>query len=395
MEAEQMDFSDYMNMMENQSVLFPLMYIEFLNHEDESVRSAIVKKPITGSSLSMDISSASVCRSVSLILDNSDKDFLPNIDTLWINCKFQLYLGYRDTLGREIYFASGEYLLYNSDPELISAYSSQTVNITAQDKWCILNNPIGHVYIINAGTKVTKAIRDILTLDEVGDMKVPVLEDLPDILPSDLRFSESATYGDILRSLANLYSRECFYDATGHFVLRKFATADVCEQVCNFVEGSPLYMGSTLQMKYSNVFNHYYCIGSSMNDGTTYIGEAKNEDLTSGSCIQNIGDKPAPVITNAKLTSNDLCIQNAEMELLLSKREQQTIAINCIALFHITEGNKAVAVSDSCIGLYDKRFIIQQFCIQLDAKTAMTITGFLFNDNIDFDDRLTMSNETS
>jgi len=287
------------------------------------------------------------------------------------------------------------YCLYNSDPEIISAYSSQTVNITAQDKWCMLNNPIGHVYIIPAGTKATKAIRDILILPEVGDMKEPILENLDDILPFDFRFSESSTYGDILRSLANLFSREAYYDVTGHFVLKSFITQDTSEQIYEFVEGSPNYMGATIQKKYSNVFNHYYCTGSSMNSGTTYIGEAKNEDLTSNTCIQRIGDKVAPIITNAKLTSNSLCVQNANMELLLSKRLQETISINCVTLFHINAVNKAVAVSDSFINLKRKRFIIQQMSIQLDAKSAMTITGFLFNDNTDFEDRLTMTNEST
>lgn len=385
--AEQMNFSQYLEMLEL-GVLIPLCKVEFLRQEDESVQSSIIKQPLTSSSLTVDASSASVRRSVSLVLDNSNKEFLPSIDTLWIGTKFQLYLGYKDNQDREIFFEAGLFCLFDSEPEIISAFSSQTVNISAQDKWCLLNVPIGHVYIIPSGTLITEAVASILTL--VGDKKVPIMKNLKETAPFDLRFAESSTYGEMLRSMANLYSREAFYNPTGHFVLQEFITEDTSETIYSLDTSHVGYMGSTITMKYSEVFNHIFVTGASQASNIAYIGESRNDDLTSNTRIALIGDKPMPIITDAKLTTNNLCQQRADYELLKAKRMQQTISISCIALFH-AEVNKAITITDEAINLYRKRFIIQQYSIPLDAKSAMTITGFLFNDGVDFDDRLSVS----
>jgi len=388
--TEQIPFNEYIQLLKN-GILRPLCKIEWLR-PDESVQSSIAILPLTSSSLTADASSASVRRSVSLVLDNSNKDFLPSTDNLWIGAKFQMYLGYQDNQDREIYFPQGVFVLFDSDPSIISAYSSQTVNIVAQDKWCLLDIPIGHIYTVPSGNKITDVIPTILKL--VGDNMPPIMENLDDIAPFDLIFAESSTYGEMLRSLANLYSRECYYDTTGHFILKSFVTQDTSETIYDLTTDDSTYLGSTLQLKYSQVFNHIYVTGASQNSNIAYFGEAVNDDLTSNSRRQLIGDKPMAVINDAKLNSNDLCQQRADHELQLAKRVQQNISINSIAIYNI-DVNKAITVSDDAIGLFKKRFIIQQYNLQLDAKSPMTITGFLFNDGIDFDDRLTMSSQNT
>jgi len=361
--------------------------LEFLRNENESVQSSIIKLPLDSSSLTCDISNG-VRRSLSLILDNSNKDFLPSIDSLWIGFKFQLYLGYKDGQDGEIWFPQGVFCVFNSDPTISSNYGDKKVTLNCQDKWSLLNIPIGHIYIIPSGSSVLSAIRSILVL--VGDKKAPILQDLSDVPPFDLRWSESSTYGDVLKSLANLYSRECYFDTTGHFVFQEFSDASTVETIYSFSTDQVAYMGSSRILKYSQVFNHVYVVGGNMGSNTAYTGEYINNDLTSNTRVQLIGDKPMPVITDSKISSNDLCNQRAKMEGMKAKRVQENISISCITLLHL-EVNKAINVSDDSIGCYAKKYIIHQFQLSLTAKSPMTITGFLYSDSSDFVDRLTMT----
>ena len=131
-----MSFEQYEEMLKS-NIIHPLLKLEFLR-SDESVQSSIIKIPLTSSSLTADASSSSIRRSVSLVLDNSNKDFIPSVDNLWMGTKFQLYLGYRDNQDREIFFEQGVFVLQNDDTDLISAYSSKTVSIKASDKWTLI-----------------------------------------------------------------------------------------------------------------------------------------------------------------------------------------------------------------------------------------------------------------
>ena len=384
--ATQLSFQSYLDVISS-GIINPLCRLEFLRNEDESVQTSIIKLPLDSSSLTCDITNG-VRRSLSLILDNSNKDFLPSLDSLWIGFKFQLYLGYKDGQDREIWFPQGLFCVFNSDPSISSSLSDKKVTLNCQDKWSLLSIPIGHIYIIPSGSSVLSAIRSILKL--VGDKKAPILQDLSDIPPFDLRWGESSTYGDVLKGLANLYSRECYYDTTGHFVFQEFMDASVVETIYTFSTDQVAYMGSNRILKYSQTFNHIYVIGASMNSGIAYTGEYINNDLTSNTRVQLIGDKPMPVITDSKISSNELCNQRAKMEGMKAKRVQENISINSISLLHL-DVNKAITISDDSIGCYAKKYVIQQFQLSLDAKSPMTITGFLFSDSSDFEDRLTMT----
>jgi len=384
--ATQMNFQQYLDLISS-GIILPLCRLEFLRNEDESVQSSIIKLPLDSSSLTCDITNGTR-RSLSLVLDNSNKDFLPSIESLWIGFKFQLYLGYKDGQNREIWFPQGVFCVFNSDPSISSNFSDKQVTLACQDKWSLLNIPIGHIYVIPSGSSIVSAIRSILEL--VGDKKAPILQDLSDMPPFDLRWGESSTYGDVLKSLANLYSRECYYDVTGHFVFKEFDDASSVETIYAFSTDQVAYMGSNRILKYSQVFNRVYVTGANMASGITYTGEYVNDDLTSNTRVQLIGNKPMPVINDSKITSNELCNQRAKMEGIKAKRVQENISINCITLLHL-EVNKAITISDDSIGCYVKKYVIQQFQLSLNAKSPMTITGFLFSDSSDFADRMSMS----
>ena len=387
----QMDFDSYIKLLQSGNILRPLCRLDYLRNLDESVQSSIIKLPMTGSSLTVDASNG-MRRSLSLILDNTDKDFLPSKESLWIGFKFQLYLGLIDDDDREIWFEQGVFCVFNNDPTISSNYSEKTVSIQASDKMSLWDIPIGHAYIIPANTSLTAALRSILDL--VGDKKAPLIQQMNQNCPYELRWSESTTYMTVLKDLANLNSCEIYYNQTGHLVFKTFVNQITAENIFTFSEDEPeCYMGAVRNPKYSEVYNHVYVTGASMDSGTVYSAESRNDDLTSDTRIALIGEKPMPVINDSKIYNNVLCKQRSDMELAKSIRMQETINISCIALFH-ADVNKAVKISDDSIGLKNKRYIIQQYSMQIDARSAMTITGFLYSENSDFMDRLSMNTES-
>lgn len=380
-------YQDYLNIIQK-GVLRPLCRIEWLRREDESVRDQIVKLPLDGSNLTVDASSG-IRRSVNLILDNSQNDFIPNTDTFWIDQKFSLYLGLEDEYKNQIWFLQGVFVL-NNNPEIKSNYAEKTVSLKCDDKFSILENTqVGNIYIVQQGTHIKDAIQAILKI--CGDPQVLLFEDgIIDVCPNELRWTEDANYGQIVKDLANLYSREVFYDKNGQLVVRKFVDQNtVAPSIDLGGNNCRIYMGSSRTMKWQDVKNHIYVIGTNSNSNTIYYGEAKNEDLTSATCIQLIGEHPL-VIQDSKIWSNALCIQRAEMELEQRRRIQENLNLICLPLIHC-DVNTAITLTDRSLNLDHARYVIQQFSLPLDCKSGMNITAFLYSDTSDYMDRWTES----
>lgn len=384
-----MSYNDYINGL-NSGILRPTCRIEMLN-SDESVKSSIAKLPLDSSSLSCNISGGGVVRSISLILDNSNLDFIPSVDSLWMGMKFQLYLGCLDAQGRTIEFPQGLFCLTNSNPQLASLYSTRTVTLNANDKWDLLNVVVGFIYQVPKGSSVMNTIASILTL--CGDMKAPIIENLPnDNAPYSMRWDSSATYGTIITDLSNLYSRNVYYNATGNLVLEEFNDQGTVETIFEFSPSQCAYQGNTRTLKYSEMCNHIYVTGATENS-TIYRGEAINNDLTSNTRVQLVGDR-TELIQDSNLASNDLCNQRAAFELSQKKRMQENISLNSMPLFH-ADVNKAILVTDPNAGQNRLRYVIQQYQIQLNGKANMTITGFLYSDMTSFLDRTTENNTSA
>lgn len=148
-------------------------------------------------------------------------------------------------------------------------------------------------------------------------------------------------------------------------------------------------MGSSRTMKWQDVKNHIYVIGTNSNSNAIYYGEAKNEDLTSPTCIQAIGEHPL-VIQDSKIWSDDLCRQRAEMELEQRRRIQENLNLTCLPLVHF-DVNTAITLTDPALNLEHSRYVIQQFNLPMDLRSPMNITAFLYSDTAEYMDRWTES----
>lgn len=377
-----MSFDEYIECM-HKPFVHPLLRIEMLN-SDESVFSNFTCEPISGNITTTAVSGG-IRRSCDIVLPNIDKQFIPNsndINKPWLSTKFMVYTGIIDDFTKKtIFFPAGLYTLCNSDLEIISSYSSKTVNLKANDKFDILNNPVGYIYQIAIGSKVTSVISSIL--DICGDKKEPILEDLPDLVVSTLRFSATDTYASILKQLSDLYSRESFYNSSGQFVFQSYKSVFILNNVWKYSTDDLQYNGASRLYKNSEVVNDLVCIGGTV-DTSTFMSESKNTDPSSDTRISKIGLKTL-VIQDEKISSDALCQQRSDMELAKRMRMQELISLTSNPIYNF-DVNSAITIVDDSIDLHEDKYCIQEFQLDLTSHSAMTIQAYKYNDTTAYED---------
>ena len=383
-DANTMTFDEYVALMKGK-IVNSIVKIEMLRNQDESVYSSFTCKPMSGN-ITVNAVSGGIRRSCNLVLPNFNKEYIPNsndINKLWINTKFLLYMGIIDPITKKtIFFPQGLYSLINSDLEVVSDHTSKTVNIKADDKWSILEFPIGRVYQTEANEALDGRVRDILSL--CGDMKEPIIEYTTVTAPKVLRWSETDTYGKALKDLAASWSMEVFYNSTGHLVFQSFKDISVLNNVWDFRTDEVQYMGATRTYKFSEIINNIVVIGGTV-DTTVYKGEASNNDLTSNVRIGLIGTKTL-VINDDKILTNDGALARATMELTRRTRMQEMISLTSTPLFHL-DVNEAITVVDKSINLHRDRYSLQEYSLDITGRTAMTLQAYKFNDITEYEDR--------
>jgi hypothetical protein len=370
-------------------IYFPLIKLELLR-EDESVSDTFVKSPLIGSNLTISNQDA-IRRSVTLNLDNTSLDFIPdpNNGTFWANSKFALYTGIADMNQNNIFFPQGVFVV--GDPDVISdPKNGFTVTLKADDKFSLLNCQLGAIYQIPINNSILAEMRSLLTV--CNDPKPPILEAVNDLNPYTMRWDASSDYKTIFKDLGNLFSRDIYYDETGVFKLETFQDVQTQEVLWDYTTSEVQYMGGTLTFYNSKIFNDISVISSNSN-GLTYQGEATNNDLTSDTCVSAIG-KRTFTIEDDTIWSNDLCNQRAAFELSQTIRMQKSISLNSLCLPHI-DCNKAITITDPNLGLAKEHYSIQAVSYPLDMQSNMTLTCYKYSDTSDFIDLTTESSNVA
>lgn len=385
--ARELTWDEYVALMRS-GIVQPLIRLDMCR-PDGSVYDSFTKYPLPNSSLTIDCSSG--CRrSLSLTLDNSDGTFLPNPvnGKMWMNLMFNLYVGVEDSKGNYKLFPQGVFCTANSQPQINSTpQGERTVTIKADDKWSLLNSQLGIIYQIPIGTLETDAIRSLLK--EVGDNYTPIISEISDTSPYTLRWDYSSTYGNIFKDLANLYSREIYYDATGHLVFQNFTDLETLETEWSYSTNEVTYMGSSRTLNWNDVVNRVIVIASNSTNNKLYRAVAENNDMTSFVRLNYISTKTL-TIQDDKIFSQDLCQQRADYELEQRKRVQESITLKSVNLPHM-EVNKAINITDASLGLYNSRFAVQKIQFDLSFQSEMSLTCLKYSSGNDFENRVDIS----
>lgn len=378
-----LNFDDYIKLI-NSGILRPVIRIDLL-HSDESVMSSTTRYPLQGSVLS--ISNNNACRrSIQISFDNSDNKFKFNSNSgdMYLNTKFQFYLGLEDEYKNNIFFNMGTFCLSKDQTEMSSNYSERIINIKASDKWSLLDTNIeGGIYQIQRGESITKKIREILKICD--DSQEPVFDsDIENVDTAEytIRWDGSATYSQIIKQLANMHSRDVFYDVNGQLRYQKFIDDMTSPSQWDYSANNNCYqyLGSSRIFMNDKVYNQVYVVANV--NGIVYTGTARNTDLTSQNRINAI-PKHTLYISDDKIYSNEMAKKRAETELEKVKNIQETISLKSIVLPHMTV-NKAITLTDPALNLNHARFFVSNISMPLDMKSAMTIQAYKYTQDNDF-----------
>ena len=352
--------------------------VVFLRREDESIISEITGDILSGN-LKINKQNG-VRRSVDFILNNIDKNYIPNKYGLWVGNKIQLYLGIK--FNDDYYWESqGIFILLN--PTLNISSNNNTVTINAIDKFSLYDGQysgnLNDYVIINNGVNINTAVNSTLTSTAIVgeknlDPKSFILEPTTIALSYEMRKGYGDKISSILSELAFYGSRNIYYNRFG------FLTFE--EDVDDTTKGSSWDFGSngdkfTLQNfskndYFGDVSNVIKVIGMTI-DGLTAIATAKNVNPLSSTNINIIGEKFAPVIEDSRISDSLLAQKRADFELKKLIRLNSSVNISCLPLLHL-DVDEIITITNENSNLDRERFVIQSINFAF-GNNLMSITA--------------------
>jgi hypothetical protein len=377
-------FADYLQFMETSSVFPHLAKFEFLN-PDETVYASFTSE-VTGGNIAANRANG-VRRSCSINVQNINDTFTPNpVSGIWVNQKFKLSLGYKIN-GEEYYIPQGTFGM--SNPQNTHIKSQKDATISGVDKFGFLNGQLGgrfsSTYSIAAGTNVITSIKSVLIESAINDPITPLLLiDASATTPYTIYKEYGTTFSDLLLELNSILSYNMYYNLNGRFICEPDTLNSLKPPQWNFNTSSKVYLGITQDPNFDEAYNIVMVVGDNVN-GNQALGIARNDDPSSPLSIMRIGEKLAPPITDAVISTDQQAIDRANWELRRYASLSINATITCIPLLHL-DVDQIITVTDEDANLNNERFLINSLNIPLDPKSGqtMTITATKAND-IDFE----------
>jgi hypothetical protein len=280
------------------------------------------------------------------------------------------------------WFSQGVYVLTN--PTILRENSKSIITLNGVDKFGVFGSETKYkemegTYFIPMGTKIKNIIKDILNLDMGNGCPIDVKEPIIDnsiaemTLPYDIKKSPETYFSDMLIELANVFACDIFYDTDGVLnFIKGNENQDKLQDpsLWDYSDNENLYFTPSLNMDFNNVYNVIKVIGN--NPATdVYTTILKNEDLSSPTCVQHIGEK-------IKYIESTFCYNESRTKdfakYLLKKYSimQSSISFQSTILPHL-EVNKIITISDKVFKYDNQRFVIQSLTLPFSSKTLMDI----------------------
>ena len=318
-------------------------------------------------------------------LESGNRDISPRLKTLFYKVfERGSYVTYKIPIYETFYLPQGIFVLRN--PQITSENSYSTINISGIDKFSLLDGQLGgnleSTYIIDVGSNINTAIRSILskTIDENAqfpiDAKVPILQNLiapTDITPYTIRKELGGKFADILLELNGMVSRNMYYNPLGHFVFEEDFDDAIKGSVWNFTQDEFLYLGSTHEYKFEDLYNKVIVVSDNV-DGGLYVATATNTNPASKTNINAIGVKIAEPIVDNVIYTQDLAQIRANYELKRLNAMQSAISLRSVPMFHL-DVDKVITLTDDRLGLNQERFLLQDINIPLGFGQEMTVSA--------------------
>lgn len=402
-------FNDYLN-----SVRQPHMNITRLEFLDESgaVAFALDNNPVNKRSgafiqegqLTVNLQNG-VRRRASVTFGNADKLYDFDINKVWFGRQIRLLEGVRFADGTEYLLPQG--VFYIQSPTMMENPVDKTATYQLVDKWSYLDGTLhGYLdgtYYIPRESNIYAAIQSVLALPRgVGSTPVdatqPVFTSyyytapsitLPDgstlpMLETPYAYyceSDDGTYADILLELNKMLVGWIGYDRTG--ALRVDAAVEDIDDsikpiVWEFTPSKADYLGSTYDVKDTEVYNRVVVIGESLSEYGSAKGEAENTALQSVTNIYGTIGRKTKRITDASYYTDDQCQALAEWYLKRYTVVAKSITIQSPPIYHLNE-NEIVTIENPDTGEREK-FLVTGFSRPIASAGSMTINATSVND---------------
>jgi hypothetical protein len=355
----------------------PIYKIEWMDKNQNVVDE--VTEDILDGTLSVELKNG-IRRTCNLTLKNNNKRYIPNEDGLvWISNRFKLYSGLIVD-GVPQYNPQGIYVLGN--PSVASNFSEKTISIEALDKFALLNGELAGTleadYIINVGTRISSAVKSIITDAGLTETKVlcyPTMQKSPYTLVTNA----GQSYADMLFNLADMINYQIYFDINGNLVFEPITNENTKGEIWTFDSKDITYLGSTHNYDFKKMKNYCVVYGDNIN-GLQLKGVAEDTNIFSPTNTAKIG-KRTMVIEDDIIYNNALANQRAEYELKNAIQLYESVDIKSIPIDIIQEGD-IILIEDDSNGLNRDRYLVKNINLPLSYDAEMTMSVWKTRDII-------------
>lgn len=289
-----------------------------------------------------------------LVLDNQDGMLdLGNSEGFWYNKIIKPYRGVRYSATPVAPFYKtyaewevqlGEYMIdtIKEDSEI------STVSVSGRDytKKCLLSK-FEQSVTFEAGSYVYEIVRSLAANCGIKKMKIPFTNET---IGTEINVERGTDRWSIMKQAANSNSYDLYFDNQGYLVMEKYADPAISPSIAHFRPG----VGGNM-IKYekstndSRLYNHIVVTGDreAVDGGTVllpYFGEAVNDDPTSPTNVDEIGDRPY-FYSSSFFTADSQCAELARTWLRIYSLESYDINVSMLMYPWIDVG-KVVDVTE-------------------------------------------------
>ena len=307
-------------------------------------------------------------RNISIELVNSNGKYTPNVNGIWVNTKFRFDVGlnYGTNEDDVIWFPKGIYILGNVD--LSRGDSERTITLQLQDKYALFEGKTGTLdvaYEVQLDSDIIDAIKGVLnfTLGNgyILDYKEPIFD--PSFIgmktQQAIRAEAGENYSTIIDALATQLSAEYYYNSVGNlcfYPLNETVDDSVKPIIWTYSQMGRDLHNLKLNYQNDNIVNCVKVVGDNINS-KIYSAIVLNENPSSPICVQQIGKRMAPLISNANIWSDDLAYDLAVY--YLRKSSFATVQFQCDVSFNpVLTVNNICEVQDQFLKLHKSNLLI-------------------------------------
>lgn len=394
-------YYDYIKALKAPTV-YPVVQLQFLN-PDDTIDFVVDDRYIINDGSTLTVNNQNGTRRTATIkLDNEAREFEPKLDRIWIGTKVRLMAGLKLFDGTPYLRPQG--IFYITNPSEAYTPTDRSITLNLVDKWAwldgTLNGNLDGIYQINVGDNLFTAVTALLAKDSGNgqplDSMKPVLDQYyigktaqlangtttPFLnAPYTLRTEATENYAAVLLGINTMLVSSCGYDNTGRLTYRS-AQTDILDYnrpiAWDFKITEKEFLGATYTHGFAEAYNDVRVIGAVLN-GKQIQGRATNRNPKSDLCVQKIGYKTYPAITQSKYYTVQQCSEYARYELARRTMVQKTVSFTTSPIYHVQE-NDLITLLRSDISDTPEKYMVTGFTLPLGGTGTMTINAVSVED---------------